>query len=140
MLGVLSRLLDCPRGCLRFRLWTLAHTLGWTTNQPGLAGTVESCLVCAVRRDAWALLTLERPVGSCTGYMPVFPAVLQSVLRSSAIGCVAKSGPLLVSPVARGTCMGSLSTNCAMLPGSSLSIRKGCRTPTREAVGRLQDA
>ena len=34
---------------LRFRLWTLAHTLGWTTNQPGLAGTVESCLVLSCR-------------------------------------------------------------------------------------------
>ena len=43
--GLLDTWLLGPLLGLRFRLWTLAHTLGWTTNQPGLAGTVESCLV-----------------------------------------------------------------------------------------------
>ena len=43
--GLLDTWLLGPLLGLHFRLWTLAHTLGWTTNQPGLAGTVESCLV-----------------------------------------------------------------------------------------------
>ena len=48
--GLLDTWLIGPLLGLRFRLWTLAHTLGWTTNQPGLAGTVESCLVLSCAR------------------------------------------------------------------------------------------
>ena len=53
--GLLDTWLIGPLLGLRFRLWTLAHTLGWTTNQPGLAGTVESCLVlsCLSLSQLW---------------------------------------------------------------------------------------
>ena len=53
--GLLDTWLIGPLLGLRFRLWTLAHTLGWTTNQPGLAGTVESCLVLLALCQQWPL-------------------------------------------------------------------------------------
>ena len=60
--GLLDTWLIGPLLGLRFRLWTLAHTLGWTTNQPGLAGTVESCLclcLCLVLSCISACVQLE---------------------------------------------------------------------------------
>ena len=51
--GLLDTWLLGPLLGLRFRLWTLAHTLGWTTHQPGLAGTVESCLGLEVQQVSW---------------------------------------------------------------------------------------
>ena len=63
--GLLDTWLIGPLLGLRFRLWTLAHTLGWTTNQPGLAGTVESCLVLSASCMQFASSSLSLlPTGS----------------------------------------------------------------------------